>query len=156
MGTRPARSATVPVQGTEGCSILATLEIIGDFWSMAVLRCVALGIRRFGHIQTELGVATNVLSDRLARLVDAGILDRVLYQDRPPRHEYVLTTHGMELVPIVIALKSWGDRHLQERGPWSRIRHQGCAQAVEVAVVCPDCGNAPSLAELETVVLRTS
>lgn len=139
-----------------GCSVLATLEIIGDFWTMGVLRCAAFGLRRFGQFQSELGLATNVLSDRLSRLVEAGILDRLLYQDRPPRHEYVLTAEGIELLPIVLALKAWGDRHLQEAGPWTLIRHRGCASPVEVVVNCPDCGIAPPLGETETVVLRSA
>ncbi len=147
---------SVPVPAAERCSILATLGVIGDFWTMGVLRCAGFGMRRFGEFQAELGVATNVLTDRLSRLVDAGILERVLYQERPPRHEYGLTVSGLELAPVIVALKRWGDRHLQEAGPWTSIRHRGCPSAVEVAMVCPDCGHTPSVLEIETIALRST
>ncbi len=92
--------------------MLGTLALIGDFWTLGILRCLMIGMHRYGEIQRDLGVATNVLSDRLSRLVDAGILDRVRYQDNPPRHEYRLTSAGEELRPAILALKEWGDRHL--------------------------------------------
>lgn len=143
-----------PVPISERCSVMATLALIGDFWTLGVLRCATYGMRRFSDFQSELGIATNVLTDRLARLVEAGILNRVPYQEHPPRHEYSLTEDGLELVPIVVALKTWGDRHLQELGPWSALRHRGCTSPVEVAVVCPDCGKVPSKEDVDVVVLR--
>ncbi len=94
-----------------------TLSVVGDFWTLAVIRSAAFGLRRFGQYQAELGIATNVLTDRLQRLVAHGILNRVLYQERPPRFDYVLSDSGAELVPMVLALKTWGDRHLQAAGP---------------------------------------
>jgi DNA-binding HxlR family transcriptional regulator len=153
------RTMPVPLvsfTASERCSVMATLGIIGDFWTMGVLRCAAFGVRRFGEFQSELGVATNVLTDRLSRLVGARILERVPYQERPPRHEYALTADGVELAPIIVALKHWGDHHLQTAGPWTSIRHQGCSSSVEVAMVCPDCGTKPSVREIETVILRTA
>jgi hypothetical protein len=97
-----------------------------------------------------------VLTDRLGRLVAVGILERVLYQERPPRYEYALTADGLELAPIITALKLWGDRHLQAAGPWTLFRHRGCTSSVEVALVCPDCGATPSDGEIELVFLRTA
>lgn len=141
--------------GAERCSILGTLTIVGDFWTLSVLRCAVYGMRRFGEYERELGIATNVLTDRLGRLVEADVLERVAYQTAPPRHEYLLTEAGRELAPIVLALKGWGDRHLQDDGPWTSVRHRGCEAPVEVAARCRDCGAAPALDDLETVWVRT-
>src|SRR5262245_27675371 len=79
------------------CSIARSLEVLGERWTLLIVRDAILGLRRFDDFQASLGVARNVLADRLGRLVDAGILDRVPYQDRPERHEYRLTPMGREL-----------------------------------------------------------
>src|SRR5262249_22804199 len=94
------------------CSIARTLEIVGDRWTLLVIRDLALGLRRFDELQASLGVASNVLSDRLGRLVQEGILERTRYQERPERFEYGLTTKGRELGLALIALMQWGDRHV--------------------------------------------
>jgi DNA-binding HxlR family transcriptional regulator len=99
------------------CSIARTLEVVGDRWTLLVIRDVALGLRRFDELQASLGVATNTLADRLGRLVGEGILERARYQERPERFEYRLTAKGRELGPALIALMQWGDRHLSERPP---------------------------------------
>jgi DNA-binding HxlR family transcriptional regulator len=140
---------SVEMPATERCSVLGTLALVGDFWTLGVLRCAMFGIRRFGGFQAELGVASNVLSDRLARLVDAGILARTRYQDRPPRHDYQLTDIGQELRPVILALKTWGDRHIQEAGPRTMIHHQGCESPLEVVARCPTCGAVPSAGDIE-------
>jgi len=148
-------AAATPAAGAAPrCSVLGALAIVGDFWTLGVLRCVVFGMHRFGDFERELGVATNVLTDRLHRLVDAGVLERVPYRSNPPRSEYVLTDAGRELVPVVLALKLWGDRHLQPDGPLTAVHHQGCASPVEVRVVCPDCGATPADGATEVVVLR--
>lgn len=135
------------------CSVLASIGVVGDFWALAVVRSAAFGARRYGDFLRELGIASNVLADRLARLTDAGVLEQVAYQHRPTRHEYVLTDAGRELVPVLIALKNWGDRHLQPDGPLTRVQHRGCTQAVEVVLQCPDCDQALIPTDLETVPL---
>src|SRR5688572_1695741 len=94
------------------CSVARTLEIVGDRWSVLVLREAFLGVRRFEVMQRHLGIARNVLTDRLNRLVDAGILVRVQYQERPPRSEYRLTEAGIDLWPTIVALLQWGNKHL--------------------------------------------
>src|SRR5437763_12694703 len=93
----------------QNCSIARTLEIVGERWTPLILRDALLGRRRFEDFQRSLGIARNVLSDRLARLVEAGILERRPYQRRPERFEYVLTDKGRELRVAVIALMNWGD-----------------------------------------------
>jgi len=98
------------VTGTaRDCAVVAALSVVGDFWTLAVLRCVSLGTTRFSGIAGELGIATNTLGDRLRRLVEAGVLERRPYQDRPSRYDYVLTPRGAELAPILLALKAWGE-----------------------------------------------
>ncbi len=121
------------------CSILRSLNVIGDHWTLGALRCVFLGVRRFEAMQRELGVATNVLSGRLRGLVDNGILVRVPYQERPRRHEYQLTPKGAELGSIILTLKVWGDRYLQPAGPFSEARHAACGSAIDVVAHCPSC-----------------
>jgi DNA-binding HxlR family transcriptional regulator len=99
------------------CSIARTLEVVGDRWTLLVIRDVVLGIHRFDQLLTSLGVASNVLTDRLNRLVGEGILERARYSERPERFEYHLTRKGRELGVCLIALMQWGDRHLSDKPP---------------------------------------
>jgi DNA-binding HxlR family transcriptional regulator len=155
MASRAIRSMPKKASaGAERCSVLGTLAVVGDFWTLGVLRCAVYGMRRFGEFERELGIATNVLSDRLARLVEAGVLERTRYQQSPPRDEYVLTDVGLELMPVILALKAWGDRHRQEEGPWTAVRHRGCGSALQVVPRCPDCGAVVGIEEIETVPVR--
>jgi DNA-binding HxlR family transcriptional regulator len=101
----------------QNCSIARTLEIVGERWTLLIIRDVFLGLRRFDQLQESLGVARNVLADRLNRLVAEGILERVPYSVRPPRFEYRLTAKGLELNVALTALRQWGDAHLCEKPP---------------------------------------
>src|SRR3954462_7920189 len=96
----------------QNCSIAHTLELVGERWTLLILRDTFLGTRRFDDFQRNLGIARNILQSRLARLVDEGILRRVRYQERPERFEYRLTRKGVDLWPILVALMKWGDRHV--------------------------------------------
>jgi DNA-binding HxlR family transcriptional regulator len=123
------------------CSIARTLELVGERWTMLILRDVFLGLRRFEDIRDDLGIARNVLSARLERLVAEGILDRVPYQERPPRHEYRLTDKGTDLWPVLFELLAWGDRHAPEAaGPPVVLRHRGCGGAIGADRTCGACG----------------
>jgi DNA-binding HxlR family transcriptional regulator len=125
----------------QNCSIARTLELIGERWTILVLRDVFLGMRRFEDIQRDLGVARNVLSTRLDRLVQGGILEKALYQERPPRHEYRLTDKGLDLWPVTVELLRWGDRHTATAaGPPVVIRHRGCGGELGDRRVCTRCG----------------
>lgn len=106
---RTPTPAPVVMGAARDCSVLAALAVVGDFWTLAILRCVFLGRTRFSQIHDELGVATNVLTDRLRRLTENDVLEKRAYQQRPVRHEYVLTDRGRELAPILLTLKEWGD-----------------------------------------------
>jgi DNA-binding HxlR family transcriptional regulator len=92
------------------CSIARTLEVVGEWWSLLVLRDVLNGVRRFDELQESLGVARNILASRLAKLVAEGVLERVRYQERPPRFEYRPSEKGRDLQPVLLALLRWGDK----------------------------------------------
>ena len=101
--------------------------MIGERWSLLIVRDVINGNRRFGEMQSSLGVARNVLSARLQRLVDEDILERRAYQESPPRYEYFLTEKGLDLWPALIALLNWGDRYSSgPEGPPRLIVHKEC------------------------------
>ncbi|HXF30734.1 MAG TPA: helix-turn-helix domain-containing protein [Solirubrobacterales bacterium] len=125
----------------QGCSLAHSLEVIGERWSLLIVRDVMNGNRRFSGIQASLGIARNVLSARLQRLIDEDILERRAYQESPPRHEYFLTEKGLDLWPALIALMGWGDRHSgNPAGPPLRIVHKGCGGFVTDRGICEDCG----------------
>lgn len=125
----------------QDCSIARTLEIVGERWSLLVLRDVFLGIRRFDDVQRDLGVARNVLATRLERLVGEGILEKTPYQERPLRHEYHLTAKGLDLWPIFVELLRWGDRHTAPTdGPPVLLRHRDCGGLLGERRVCERCG----------------
>ena len=133
------------------CSIVRTLEVIGDRWTMLVVRDAFLGVRRFDEFQRSLGVARNVLTDRLARLVADGILQRRRYQERPERFEYSLTPAGLDLWPVLIGLLTWGDKHRpEEAGPPRLMWHRGCGGAITARATCAACGEPLPPTEIET------
>src|SRR3954453_4732996 len=98
------------------CSIARTLELIGERWTILIVRDAFLGVRRFDDFQRSLGIARNVLQNRLERLVEHEILERARYQERPERFEYRLTEKGLDLWPVLVSLISWGDRHAADGG----------------------------------------
>ena len=100
----------------EPCSVARTLSVIGDRWTLLILRDCFRGTRRFERLQESLGVTRHVLSDRLRKLEAAGVLERVQYQERPPRHEYRLTERGLDLQPVLLSLVGWADAHLPVEG----------------------------------------
>jgi DNA-binding HxlR family transcriptional regulator len=123
------------------CSIAESLEVIGERWSLLIVRDVLNGNRRFGEIQESLGVARNVLSARLQRLTAEGILERRAYQQSPERFEYFLTEKGLDLWPALIALLNWGDRYsTNPAGPPKIIVHKECGGRVSDRGVCEECG----------------
>ena len=122
------------------CSIARTVDLLGDWWTPLVLREAFYGTRRFDGFERTLGIGRNVLTQRLNRLVDEGALERVPYQQRPLRHEYVLTEKGCELFPILAAINRWGDRWLTgESGPPVVLHHTTCGHDTEAVVVCDHC-----------------
>jgi DNA-binding HxlR family transcriptional regulator len=123
------------------CSVAKALEVIGERWSLLIVRSVMHGNRRFGEMQESLGIARNVLSSRLQRLVDEEILERRAYQESPPRYEYFLTEKGLDLWPALIALLNWGDRYSPgPEGPRRLIIHKECGGTVSERGICESCG----------------
>lgn len=123
------------------CSIARSLEVVGERWSLLIVRDVLNGRRRFDQLQKGLGVARNVLSARLQRLVEEDILERRAYQSNPARYEYFLTEKGLDLWPALIALMNWGDRHSPApEGPPMLIVHKQCGGAVSDRGICESCG----------------
>jgi DNA-binding HxlR family transcriptional regulator len=134
----------VPLQRTyagQTCSIAAALEIVGERWTMLIIREALLGVHRFDEMQADLGIARNVLQARLEHLVGHGILERRLYQQRPVRYAYHLTQKGLDLWPAVVALMQWGDKHANvPGGPPVRLEHRDCGGAVDDHLLCVACG----------------
>jgi DNA-binding HxlR family transcriptional regulator len=125
---------------TQVCSVARALEVVGERWSLLVIRDVFLGVRRFDDFQRSLGVARNVLQARLERLVEEDILERRLYQEHPPRYEYRLTEKGIDLWPVIVALLKWGDRHAYPDGPPVVLEHRDCGGEVDERRICMKCG----------------
>lgn len=126
---------------TDNCTIARTLGLVGDRWSLLVLREAFNGVRRFDDLHRHLGIAPTVLTKRLDQLVGNGLLERVPYQEagQRVRHEYRLTTVGWDLQPVVIAIMAFGDKHLADpEGPPVRLEHAGCGAAVRTTLTCDD------------------
>jgi DNA-binding HxlR family transcriptional regulator len=125
----------------DACSVAATLEVIGERWTMHVLREAFLGVRRFEDFRRNIGVARNILSDRLNTLVAEDILLRVRYSDRPPRSEYRLTEKGVDLYGVLIELGKWGDKWQPgPEGPAIVLQHRDCGAVIQPVLTCPECG----------------
>jgi DNA-binding HxlR family transcriptional regulator len=131
------------------CSIARALEVVGERWTLLIVRDALLGLRRFDEFQASLGIARNVLTDRLNRLVDEGILERVRYCERPERFEYHLTRKGHELNIALAGLRQWGDRYLSEKPP-QIVRRKSDRKPV-VAALVPKGAPVVRLEDVETV-----
>ena len=122
------------------CSVARTLSVVGDRWTLLVLRDAFLGVRRFEDFRA-VGLTRHRLADRLKKLVAAGVLERVRYQERPPRFEYRLTEKGRDLYPVLVSLVRWGDRWMAgEAGPPVELIHRGSAQSGQAStgmMTCP-------------------
>ena len=125
----------------EPCSVARTLAVIGDRWTLMILRDCFLGVRRFEAFQARLGISRSIVTERLNLLVAEGVLERRPYQDRPVRHEYRLTPKGLDLHPVIMAIVHWGDVHMAEpEGRPLLHRHSRCGQLFDPLTVCSHCG----------------
>lgn len=135
------------------CPISRMLDVIGERWSFLIIRDVFYGVRRFDALQKNLGISKKVLSIRLNKLVEAEVLKRVPYLEKPQRFEYRFTARGRELFPVLLTMSRWGNRWLNQPGkPTVVIRHQNCGQLTEGQVVCEHCGELLKPAEIKSVV----
>ena len=134
----------------EVCSIARSLEVIGERWSLLIIRdALFAGSTRYGEFQRTLGIATNVLSDRLDGFVEAGIMRRQRYSQQPELYEYPLTPKGRELAPALIALTEWGDRYAAPDGPPILYSHTGCGAPIKHQVVCATHGPLDDSADVD-------
>ncbi|SEG89747.1 DNA-binding transcriptional regulator, HxlR family [Thermomonospora echinospora] len=134
---------------SQNCSIARSLEVVGDRWTLLVIRTAFEGVRRFDDFAARLGMARNVLTDRLNRLCDEGILRRHRYQERPDRYEYRLTRKGVELWPVMMMLLKWGDRYYAADGPPMVVVHRGCGGTLTDRLGCDSCGAALGPSDVE-------
>ncbi|MER8237238.1 winged helix-turn-helix transcriptional regulator [Streptomyces sp. NPDC101490] len=122
------------------CSIADTLALVGEKYSLLVLREVSLGVHRFDRIARNTGAPRDILTSRLKRLVEAGVLEKVPYSEHPPRFEYRATPAGEELQPVLMTLMAWGDRHLNADDRPVVLEHR-CGEELSPRVVCAHCGD---------------
>ena len=121
------------------CSIARTQVSMGDWWSGLLIREAFFGVRRFDEFQVNLNMATNILSARLARLVEHGILSQIRYQDRPARYEYRLTEKGLDLYPVPLSMIMWGDRWKSPDSPPITLFHNPCGRRLVGVLSCGSC-----------------
>jgi DNA-binding HxlR family transcriptional regulator len=122
------------------CSIAQCLEVVGEWWTLLILRDVFLGVTRFDEFQARLGISRNVLNQRLVRLVEHGILVKAPYSEHPPRYDYRLTDKGRDLWPVITIMRQWGDKHAAPDGPPLELIHKPCGQIAEGLLSCSACG----------------
>jgi DNA-binding HxlR family transcriptional regulator len=124
------------------CSVAQCLEVVGEWWSMLIVRDAFLGVSRFDDFQARLGISRNVLNQRLSHLVDEGVLERVPYQERPTRWDYRLTEKGRDLWHVIVAMRQWGDRWAAPDGAPVQLVHRACGHVTEAVPTCSECGEA--------------
>jgi DNA-binding HxlR family transcriptional regulator len=125
---------------TMTCSVARTLSVVGDRWTLLIIRDVLLGMRRFDAIQQDLQLTTHRLSDRLRKLVHEGVLRRVVYEKHPRRFEYRLTEKGFDLYPLIATMTEWGDRWMAGRaGVPVELVHRPCGHTIKPKLICPSC-----------------
>lgn len=135
---------------SENCSLARALAVVGDRWTLLVLREAFLKTRRFEDFQSRLGIARRVLTERLAGLVDNGVLEKIPYQQRPVRYDYRLTDKGLALYPVILSLVHWGDVHLGDgNGPPIIHRHKACGHDFRSVLTCSECGEALGARDVE-------
>jgi DNA-binding HxlR family transcriptional regulator len=122
------------------CSVAQCLEVVGEWWSMLIVRDAFLGVRRFDDFQSRLGISRNILNQRLAHLVKEGVFAKVPYSEHPPRYEYRLTDRGRDLWPVLTTMREWGDRHAAPNGPPLEVVHTSCDQSAHTVMTCSECG----------------
>ena len=133
----------------QDCSIAKALSVVGDRWTLLVLREAFVRNRRFEDIQQRTGAPRPVLAERLKTLVENGILERRRYSERPDRYEYRLTPKGIDLYPVLVSLMQWGDRWMTDGPVPVEIRHRECGEIVQPGLACPSCGEFVGARDME-------
>ena len=126
----------------QDCSVAQALSVVGDRWTMLILKEAFMRVRRFDDFQERTGAPRPLLAERLKSLVDDGVLEKRLYSERPDRFEYRLTEKGRDLWPVLISLLRWGDKWMTgKEGPPVEVRHKTCGHAIHPELACPECGD---------------
>jgi DNA-binding HxlR family transcriptional regulator len=134
------------------CSVARALDVVGEWWTLLILRDALRGTTRFDDFHESLGMARSVLTARLKHLTDAGVLDKLQYREHPPRHEYRLTEKGKALFTVVAALQQWGDEWTAgPAGPPALLVHESCGHVIQPRFVCPDCRGEVTQASTRTI-----
>lgn len=133
------------------CNIARTLELVGERWSLLAMREITLGVTRFDQIVKNTGAPRNILATRLNKLVDAGLVVRKRYSERPPRYEYQATESGNDLGPVLLTLMAWGDRHLPGDDPAPTVFRHTCGEPVKPTVTCAGCGGPADAESLSAI-----
>jgi len=137
--TASSRAASSRAASPRRCSIASALDVVGEKWSLLVIRELVLGVRRFNDIAANTGAPRDILTARLRKLEEVGVVIRRQYEERPPRYEYVLTRAGRDLRPVIMALKHWGDSHVME-APLPMVYEHSCGHTFVPQTVCKACG----------------
>ena len=135
--------------GDQDCSIARALSVVGDRWTLLVLREAFVRTRRFEDFQEFTGAPRPVLAERLKSLVEHGVLERRRYSERPDRYEYRLTPKGLDLYPVVVSLLRWGDRWMTDGPVPVELRHRDCGEVVHPELACPSCGEFVGARDME-------
>ena len=133
------------------CSVAQCLEIVGDWWTLLIVRDVFMGVLRFEEFQQRLGISRNILIQRLTSLVEHGILEKIRYSDHPPRYEYRLTATGRDLWPVLDAMRQWGDKYAAPDGPPVKMIHTSCGHVAESVMTCSCCGEPLALRDMTAI-----
>ena len=133
------------------CSVAQCLEVVGEWWTLLIVRDAFLGVTRFDEFQERLGISRNVLGQRLARPTQAGVLTKVPYSQHPPRFDYRLTERGRDLWPVIDAMRQWGDKHAAPDGPPLRLIHAKCGRISEPQLVCSACGEPSGARDVKAI-----
>jgi len=137
------------------CSVAQALSVVGDRWTLLILRDAFMRVRRFDDFQERTGAPRPILADRLKVLVDEGVLEKRRYSERPDRFEYRLTEKGLDLWPVLISLLRWGDKWAStSAGPPVEVTHKACGHVVHPELACPSCGEWLSATDMEATYRR--
>jgi DNA-binding HxlR family transcriptional regulator len=134
------------------CSVAQCLEVVGEWWTLLILRDAFLGVTRFDQFQDRLGISRNVLNQRLAHLVEHGVLSKSAYSEHPPRFDYRLTEKGRDLWPVLTTMRQWGDKHAAPDGPPLELVHKHCGEIANAELKCSVCGEPMSPRDVRAVV----
>jgi DNA-binding HxlR family transcriptional regulator len=152
---RKSATATSHAEGVD-TTMFHAVDTVGDRWTALLLAALFFGLHRYDDINSVLGIATNILADRLRLLLSAGVIKQHLYQDKPPRYEYRLTEKGFDLFPFSLALHEWGSRWMPSpHGPSIKMTHKSCDHRLKTRLVCGSCGEAIDPHDVEVIIDST-